>query len=84
MRNNFAQVLSNVHTIPDIFCAGTKTIRDLGLLFSHKNSDCGAISVTERSCTAPISKEESHISGRCSFSCRHEKLSGSGPGNSKD
>ena len=83
MRNNFAQVLSNVHTIPDIFWPARKP-DGIGLLFTHKNGDFGAISVTERSCTAPISKVESHISGRCSFSCRHEKLSGSGPGNSKD
>lgn len=36
------------------------------LLFIHKNDDFGAISVTERSFTASISKAESHISGRCS------------------
>ena len=36
----------------------------IGLLFTHKNSDFGAISVTERSCAAPISKVESHISDR--------------------
>ena len=32
------------------------------LLFTHKNSDFGAISVTERSCPALIAKVESHIS----------------------
>ena len=39
----------------------------IGLLFTHKNS-CGVISVTGRSCAAPISEdlEESEISGRCS------------------
>ena len=34
----------------------------LGLLFTHKNGDFGAISVTEQSCAALISKAESHIS----------------------
>ena len=32
------------------------------LLSTHKNGDFGGISVTERSCAAPISKVESHIS----------------------
>ena len=30
-----------VHTIPDIFCAGTRTI-PVGLLFTHTNGDFGA------------------------------------------
>ena len=33
----------------------------IGLLFRHKNSDFSATSVTERSCTALISKMEHHI-----------------------
>ena len=33
----------------------------IGLLFTHKNSDFSAISVTARSCTALISKMEHHI-----------------------
>ena len=51
------------------------------LLFTHKNADFGAISVTGRSCCAPVSKAESHnrigvhtILDR--FSCRQDKLSG--------
>ena len=36
------------------------------LLFRYKNGDFGVISVTERSCVAPISKVESHIPERCS------------------
>ena len=39
------------------------------LLFTYRNGDFGAISVTERSCAALISKGESHIlflSDRCS------------------
>ena len=35
-----------------------------GLLFTHKNSDFGAISVTERSCVAQISEVESRKSDR--------------------
>ena len=39
----------------------------IGLLFTHKNGDFGAISVTEQSCAALISEAESHISDRCSY-----------------
>ena len=39
----------------------------IGLLFTHKNGDLGAISVTERCCAAPVSKVESHISDRCPY-----------------
>ena len=38
----------------------------MGHLFTNKNGCGGAISVTERSCAAPISKVERHISDRCS------------------
>ena len=38
----------------------------IGLLFTHKNGDFGAISATERSYAAPISKVKSYISDRCS------------------
>ena len=43
---------------------GTETIPGIGLLFTHKNCDFGAISVKERSCGAPLSIEERHISNR--------------------
>ena len=56
-----------VHTIPDSFCAGTKTIPDRASVYTHKNRDFGAISATERSCATPISKVESHISDSCSY-----------------
>ena len=46
----------------------------IGLLVTQNNGDSGAISVTKRSCPAPISKLESHISD--TFACRHEKLFG--------
>ena len=36
----------------------------MGRLFTHKNRDFGAISVTERSCDAQISKVRLHISDR--------------------
>ena len=36
----------------------------IGLLFTHKNCDFGAISVTERSYAAPLSIKERHISNR--------------------
>ena len=39
----------------------------IGLQFTHKNGDFGAISVMERSWVAPITKVESHISDRCSY-----------------
>ena len=64
--NALYQTLAVVHTIPDSFCAGMKTIPGRAL-FTHKNGDFGAVSVTERSCAAPISKLESRISDRCSY-----------------
>ena len=36
-------------------------------LFTHKNGDFGAISVTERSCASPIFKVERYISDRCTY-----------------
>ena len=36
----------------------------VGILSTHMNGDFGSISVTERSCHAPISKVERHISDR--------------------
>ena len=53
-----------IHTISGSFCAGTKTIADR--TFTNKNKDFGANAVTERSCSAPIPKVESHISDKCS------------------
>ena len=38
----------------------------IGLPFTHKNGDFGAISVTERGYAAPISKVENHIVGQMS------------------
>ena len=35
-----------------------KPYRTLGLLFTYKNDDFGAVSITERSCVASISKIE--------------------------
>ena len=53
----------------------------IGFLFADNNSYFGAITVTERSSTAPISKVVSRVSDWCSSypadscSCRQEKLS---------
>ena len=44
---------SYVHTISHSFCAPKKS-NWIGLLFTRKNGCGGAISVTNRSCTAPI------------------------------
>ena len=46
------------------FCVGAKTIPAIGLLFTHKTGDFDLISVTERSCAAPVSKVERYISDR--------------------
>ena len=45
------------------FAPARKSYR-IRILFTHKNGDFGAISVTERNYAAPISKVESHISDR--------------------
>ena len=45
------------------FAPAQKSYR-IGLLFTNKNGDFGAISGTERSCAAPISKVECFISDR--------------------
>ena len=49
-----------------VFAPAQKPYR-IGILFTHNNGDFGAISVTERSCAAPIPKVERHISDRCSY-----------------
>ena len=64
--NALYQTLAVVHKIPDSFCAGMKTIPGRAL-FTYKNGDFGAISVTERSRASLISKVKSHISYRCSY-----------------
>ena len=46
-----------VHTVPIAFAPARK-LYWIGLLFTHKNDYGGVISVTERSCAAPISKVE--------------------------
>ena len=58
-----------VFTIYQIAFAPAKKPYRIGLLFSHKNGDYGAISVTERGCAALISNVERHISNKfCSVS----------------
>ena len=41
-------------------CSGKKTIPDRTSVHTHRNDDFRAISVTERSCSALISKVERH------------------------
>ena len=57
---------ANFRNFTVAFALALKPYR-IGLVFTHKNSDSGAISVTKRSCAATISKAESHISDRCSY-----------------
>ena len=51
----------HIHTMPLGSCVSTSRIE---IVFTHKNGDFAAISITERSCTAPISKMEPHISDK--------------------
>ena len=66
-----SKVVSELHigkvlTLYRIDFAPARKPYRIGHLFAHKNGHFGAISVTERSCAAPISKVESYISERCS------------------
>ena len=49
-------------TLYKIAFAATGIPHRIGILFTHKSADFGAISATKRSWAAPISKVESHIS----------------------
>ena len=59
-----------VFTLYRIDFAQTQKPCRMGILFTHKNGDFGAISVTERSCPRVISKLESHILDKCSHYTR--------------
>ena len=48
---------------PIAFAPSRKPYR-IGLLFTHKNDDFSAISVTKRSCAAPTFKVVRHISDK--------------------
>ena len=61
--HNISRQLGFVHTITESFCTNKNAI---GLLFALKNGDFCVISVTERSCSAPISKVETRVADRCS------------------
>ena len=54
-------------TLCRVAFAPARKLYRIVLLFTRKNGDFGAISVTERSCAASISKVESYISDRCSY-----------------
>ena len=63
-RENFSSgFVGYVHSASKSFCAVKKIIPHK-LLFTHMNSCDVTISVTERSCAAPISKVERDLSDR--------------------
>ena len=62
----WSRKIKSMFTLVQIAFAPTRKLYRTGLLFTHKSGDCGAISVTERSCGAPHWSVESHISDRCS------------------
>ena len=50
------KLMLSVYTITDSSCTGTNQLERIGPLLTHENGDFGAVSVTERSCAAPIFK----------------------------
>ena len=78
----FQEICIAVSRLSEKVSPARKSYR-IGHLFTLKKGDLGAISVTERSCAALVSKVKSHISDRCSyytphnstFSLGHEKQS---------
>ena len=72
-----------VHTLYQTSLARARKPYRIGLLFTHKNGDCGAVSIIERSRAAPRRCHKRRVTNRMGvhsnrdiFSCRHEKLSG--------
>ena len=64
LNNLYLDTEGYLYTIPDGFAPARKSYR-IGPLFTHKNGDFAAMSVTlvtELSCAAPIFKLESHKS----------------------
>ena len=59
-RDNISE-FKKMLTLCRVALAPARKLYRIELLFTHKNGDFGAISVTERSCAAPISKVESYI-----------------------
>ena len=55
---------SAIFTLHRIAFAPARKCYRIGLPFTHKNSDFGAISVAKRSCRRPISKVERHLLDR--------------------
>ena len=51
---------SHWHWRKNSSCSGKKTIPDRTSVHTYRNGDFRALSVTERSCVAPISKVERH------------------------
>ena len=59
-RHNISE-FKKMLTLYRFFFSPARKLYRIGLLFKRKNGDFGAISVTERSYAAPISKVGSHI-----------------------
>ena len=56
------RIMLGIFTLCRLALASARKPYWIEIVFTHKNGDFGAISITERSCTAPISKMEPHIS----------------------
>ena len=61
MPSNSLKQLHYANTQNQIDAARTRKPYRIGLRFTPKNGDFGAIFVTKRSCAAPNSKAERHI-----------------------
>ena len=73
MRWYFTKAGFTVHTTLNSFCNATKIKLDrsrIGLLFTDKEGDFGAIFVTERNCATPISKVKSRIDVHTVIPCK--------------
>ena len=64
LRPSNPDLVKIVFTLYRISFAPARKPHRIGLLFTLKNGDFGAISVTEGSCAATLSIEERHISDR--------------------
>ena len=73
MRWYFTKAGFTVRTTLNSFCDATKIKLDrsrIGLLFTDKEGDFGAIFVTERNCATPISKVKSRIDVHTVIPCK--------------
>ena len=61
---SLGRIMLGIFTLCRMALASARKPYRIDIVFTHKNGDCGAISIKERSCTAPISKMEPHISDK--------------------